>query len=797
MTDIQISSRDKLSRNRFGDVKIKTGSDHNVFQQFTSGGAINGKAGGDALQVYLSKPAATWSSIGGEAIAQQDNIYVFSFLGGHQSYTYIPAIETGTQGILATTYNNYQQNTYVRLDIGPDLTMNGYFNIPCYAGNITYELSEETGEYAYDLTSTQYRDLRFEYSLLDIPQSAYFLEVDNNTPVFTCDSYGYIDHTSQMPSVTAQLKKEGETVGGTIYTISYDGRQNVHGLGINAISGQVQIDSNTVSFDGQLLQTDIKALYGDAEYNKKVTFLKSIPGKDGQSGQPGQPGQPGQDGEDATSYWITTTADSVNVDSNNGYIPTPNVIEAQGYWQKGTTIDTWDAEMKMWLTERATGQQTTAETATEINITPQLAYTYASVTFAFPETGVTLATKTVPFILTGKNGEDGGKGDTGLTGPSVRGPKTFVEGETGIRWCNGEGPLDSDKQWIDIVLEEYEPEDECEEDEQELDHRFWRCSTSFTQTATTSWDYAKTHYFTEADATFDFVATNLLLAKNAKINFLSGNELHILDVDDQLIAGVASGAYSFWAGYDTPADAPFRVTKDGEVTCTDIAVQGGTINIQDHGVANFYVDNTGHMTARDAYFYDGSIAIGGTTGNKTFSVDSNGNLIAKSGTFYGFIRQPFNVFYATNYNAHFLTSNESYLILAYQNGVSFQDRAAWCILPRPTSELSGHTYHIIIPPQKRMLSADDQVAGLHIRSYDNDAIIYNYMMDYSGVNTAYKSISVGPGYLEIVCTGTTWIITQSPMHFIGTTDDGDQTTNSILSDNISSIRLVGSELYIE
>ena len=35
----------------------------------------------------------------------------------------------------------------------------------------------------------------------------------------------------------------------------------------------------------------------------------------------------------------------------------------------------------------------------------------------------------------------------------------------------------------------------------------------------------------------------------------------------------------FWAGHATPASAPFKVTEDGEVTCSDITITGGSVDV--------------------------------------------------------------------------------------------------------------------------------------------------------------------------------------------------------------------------
>jgi hypothetical protein len=65
-------------------------------------------------------------------------------------------------------------------------------------------------------------------------------------------------------------------------------------------------------------------------------------------------------------------------------------------------------------------------------------------------------------------------------------------------------------------------------------------------------------------------ATNLTLdSSGQRISLGSGTDIVILDADD--------ASYRLWVGHGTAASAPFRVEKDGGVTCTDIAITGGSV----------------------------------------------------------------------------------------------------------------------------------------------------------------------------------------------------------------------------
>ena len=68
----------------------------------------------------------------------------------------------------------------------------------------------------------------------------------------------------------------------------------------------------------------------------------------------------------------------------------------------------------------------------------------------------------------------------------------------------------------------------------------------------------------------NFVAANLILSKNAKINFLTGNEIYMMGSGNNITAGMAGGSgYSFWAGAEAPSEAPFSVDAKGNIKATN------------------------------------------------------------------------------------------------------------------------------------------------------------------------------------------------------------------------------------
>jgi len=70
-------------------------------------------------------------------------------------------------------------------------------------------------------------------------------------------------------------------------------------------------------------------------------------------------------------------------------------------------------------------------------------------------------------------------------------------------------------------------------------------------------------YWTSGDS-FDFVAAKLILAPNASIDFMTNNELYLRDSNGNITAGAAGGnGINFWAGASSPGNASFTVNNDG------------------------------------------------------------------------------------------------------------------------------------------------------------------------------------------------------------------------------------------
>jgi len=92
-----------------------------------------------------------------------------------------------------------------------------------------------------------------------------------------------------------------------------------------------------------------------------------------------------------------------------------------------------------------------------------------------------------------------------------------------------------------------------------------------------------------AATNFDFIATKVLLARNAFIDVFSGNAAYMYDsTQSWIVAGMQGGdGLNFFAGTKytesgsinnvLPANAPFRVYASGQVNASNLNISGGSV----------------------------------------------------------------------------------------------------------------------------------------------------------------------------------------------------------------------------
>lgn len=203
-----------------------------------------------------------------------------------------------------------------------------------------------------------------------------------------------------------------------------------------------------------------------------------------------------------------------------------------------------------------------------------------------------LASNTFLIVRQGADGKPGGKGDPGArgsSGPVWRQHVGFVSATADAPYQYYAGS--NDERFLDVVL---------------IDKVWYRCLQSYKSTGTddirntmTNAEFAK--YWTSADmANFTFIATQFLLAENAKINLFGSNEINLYgsDAEGKIFASfrVPNGngddsLYALWIGAETGAKAPYSVTKAGHMKGTDVDLSG-KINAVEGSLGNMTITGT-------------------------------------------------------------------------------------------------------------------------------------------------------------------------------------------------------------
>ena len=181
--------------------------------------------------------------------------------------------------------------------------------------------------------------------------------------------------------------------------------------------------------------------------------------------------------------------------------------------------------------------------------------------------------KTYGYILTGELNtaeyelvaQDGTniKGDPGIQGCIIR----KGEWKIGVEWRNDES-LTSGTRYLDVAL--------VRDGQVATGWKAYKCKTTHTSSLANA--PGNSTYWEEFGLNTTAIFTSLIIAKDAQIDFMQGNQLLIKKDDGAVTAGL-SGSQSgekirMWAGSPTPDDAPFRVTEGGKVHAENAEITG-------------------------------------------------------------------------------------------------------------------------------------------------------------------------------------------------------------------------------
>ena len=179
--------------------------------------------------------------------------------------------------------------------------------------------------------------------------------------------------------------------------------------------------------------------------------------------------------------------------------------------------------------------------------------------------------ETVPIVRDGKNGLDG-DAQEGPPGPPGEDGEQGIQGcvtrvsiwTTGREYRNDSGiTSDANIRYIDVAM--------VRNTSMSTGWKAYRCKR--THTSSSSIGVSNTTYWEEFSQNVTAIYTDLIIAKNAVLTFLQGNQILIQGSDGKITAGISGsesgGKIRFWAGSEMPEDAPFTVDSEGRVRATD------------------------------------------------------------------------------------------------------------------------------------------------------------------------------------------------------------------------------------
>lgn len=222
----------------------------------------------------------------------------------------------------------------------------------------------------------------------------------------------------------------------------------------------------------------------------------------------------------------------------------------------------------------------------------------------------------------GDKGDEGDKGDKGDKGDQgIQGIQGCIirssEWKTGVTYRNDEA-ITNGTRYIDIVAKKNTSPSSL------YGWDMYMCKS--THTSSSSNGPGNTTYWTAVNEMAP-IFTSLIIAKNASIDFVQGNELIIKDSNNNAVAGLTGGSSKeagttpvrIWAGGSVPGSAPYRVNELGEFVATKANVTGIITTILSYSPGSdmdSLADSEGNMTVNPS-----------TQGSTFFSADGLGGTI--------------------------------------------------------------------------------------------------------------------------------------------------------------------------
>ena len=160
-----------------------------------------------------------------------------------------------------------------------------------------------------------------------------------------------------------------------------------------------------------------------------------------------------------------------------------------------------------------------------------------------------------------------------------------------------------------------------------------------THVSSESITYTNTSYWKKLSANVGAIFTSLIIAKNAKIKFLQGNQLLIQKEDGTITLGLSGseegGKIRFWVGNENPETAPVRIDEKGNI----IQGNGNFVSNADGsgqiGKGGVTWDKAGNVNVKSLFKTPFSYAIGrldSLNNEWVYDVNNNGTWVSNDGT---------------------------------------------------------------------------------------------------------------------------------------------------------------------
>lgn len=437
-----------------------------------------------------------------------------------------------------------EDNGIFRYSLRPGTTLHPqkYMHFSCY-GNFTNP-DRQTSVYE---TRTYSRMLRnqntWEISAANIAMQSGDL---SNLNVHGLDMTGYSMYLNSVyfTGTVRQLKPDGTPV----YTANDRGEW---------VSGENYAFYDRISHNGGIwLCVSESGTTSEPEEGNADWLLQVKPGTDGTDGKNGQDGAPGQDGISVSNHGKWHTG-----------LETPYLgLVKMGGKMFLCKVRNGTSNPPMWTVTTKDGRR--------ILQTQDGGKTYG-------------------YILTGEyNSEEYDmvveNGENGLQGCILR----KAEWVSGVEWHNDES-LAGGTRYVDVAL--------VRDNGTETGWRAYKCRVTHISNGGNA--PGNSTYWEEFGLNTTAIFTSLIVAKNAMIDFMQGNELRIKKDDGTVTAGLSGSREGkkvrVWVGSDDPENAPTQLCEEG-----DGRLAGGNIHWDKYGNTFFDGSIVRHMKTLEASDYD-------------------------------------------------------------------------------------------------------------------------------------------------------------------------------------------------